>query len=382
MARLREALPPSTALVSLLHSGDRWWALVLSREGQARFVPFAERDLGLLAYAWKLQLRHEPVRLWEVEGGRLRAGFPRPDGASGPHLAADEIAARLGVALAGPLAAATGGARRWVVVADDELVGVPLQALPLGAGLLGDGREFVYAPSITTWAHAHARAGTPGAKRSLLAIGGVEPASASEDGGTAAGAALPHAREEIEAIAAAFPRSGTTLWMGGAATRQALLRASLDGSLARYRYVHIASHASTRPDPPEASSINLSPPPGSPKGKPSGITAAQFAGLAMDADLVTLSACDTGAGRYEHGRGLLGLAYAALAAGNRAALLSLWPVEDDATARFMARFYALLRSGEDPSAALAKVQREWAGSADPRMSDPRTWAAFVLWGGA
>jgi CHAT domain-containing protein len=110
------------------------------------------------------------------------------------------------------------------------------------------------------------------------------------------------------------------------------------------------------------------------------LTAAQIAGLSMRAELVTLSACDSGVGRHESGQGLLGLAFAVLAAGNRAALLSLWPVADDTTAEFMARFYARLRAGRPPAAALAETKREFARSPDPRLNAAHTWAAFVLYG--
>src|SRR5205085_5143632 len=62
-------------------------------------------------------------------------------------------------------------------------------------------------------------------------------------------------------------------------------------------------------------------------------------GWKLDADLVTLSACDTGLGRFSGGEGYLGFSQALFVAGARSLVLSLWPVEDAATALLMTRFY-------------------------------------------
>jgi len=77
---------------------------------------------------------------------------------------------------------------------------------------------------------------------------------------------------------------------------------------------------------------------------------------------------------------VLGFAFAALAAGNRGAVLSLWPVADDTTAAFMSSFYGRMRAGVAPAAALTATKREFLQSPDPRKADPRVWSAFVLYG--
>src|SRR4029077_15987081 len=71
----------------------------------------------------------------------------------------------------------------------------------------------------------------------------------------------------------------------------------------------------------------------------------------LDAELVTLSACESGLGREGGGEGLLGFAQAFLLAGARSLVLSLWKVDDAATALLMVRFYENLlgsRSGSKP----------------------------------
>ena len=377
LPRLTASLPAGTAIVSVMHSGESWWSLVLTGSGP-RFVPCGERDLGVLARAWRKGLRGEAVRVWPLADGRFVEGFERPAAAVGPRLSPREVESRIGSAWAEPVAAAAGGARRLVVVADDELVGVPLQALPLGRGRLLDRFELGYAPSVSTWLQGRNRSAAGSYAMDLLALSPGNSSAVAEPSTGQPG--LAHAGREIEAIRFHFAPEKSHVLLGEDASKAKLREVSRSGELARYRFVHIAAHAWTRPDPPEASAIQLAG--GAPQGAEAArnITAAEFAGLSMGSELVVFSACDTGSGRYEHGRGLLGLAHAALAAGNRSALLTLWSIADDDAAGFMEDFYGRLRGGHDAVSALALVQREWARSDDPHRSDPRTWGAFVLYG--
>lgn len=386
---LRDRLARDTALVSVLHSGSTWWALVIRRDEPARFIVFPDTDLGVAASAWARRLRGQPVRVWPLASRRLVASDTAPEGASAGYLADDELALRASRALMVPLVRALNGARHIVFVADDELVGVPLQALPLGPGLVLDRFEISYAPSLSTYARWQVPGRAHVYARDVLAVGAVdvprlEPPETDDPivAGVlyAADHPLRHAREEIEGIAARFPPGRVTVWTGAAASKAALHEASNSGALAGYRYVHFATHAWARPEQPEGSAIVM----GGPQGAlPTqfALTAAELAGLHMDSSLVVLSACDTGSGHFEHGRGLLGLAYAGLAAGNRAELLTLWPIADDTSAQFMQRFYRRLRGGRGPSQALAETQREFRHSPDPRRSNARAWAPFVLYGG-
>lgn len=385
---LREHLGGDTVLVSVMHSGEAWWALVVSRAAPAQFVPLPDADLGRNAAAWVRRLRGEPARAWPMPQGRLVVDDLRPAGATGPYLSEQELARRLSASLLGPLAAALGRARHIVFVGDDELVGVPLQALPLGQGLAVDRYDISYAPSLTTYARWQRRP-APARPRDLLAIGAIDyphRAEAVPDDTVAIGLAfaadhpLPQAGSEVAAIGRLFPPERRRLITGAAARKSALRAASLSGELAGYRYVHLATHAWADAERPEASAVVLA---GDGTEPPLQVvlTAAELAGLRMNADLIVLSACDTGSGHFEHGRGLLGLAYAALASGNRAAILSLWSIDDATTAPFMTRFYQRLAGGLDPVAALASTQREFRRSTDPLRSDPAVWAPFLLYGG-
>ena len=102
-------------------------------------------------------------------------------------------------------------------------------------------------------------------------------------------------------------------------------------------------------------------------------------------ELVVLSACSTGQGEVRTGEGVYGLQRALTVAGARSTLLSLWKVDDAATALFMERFYRRLKAGEGRAAALAAVQAEFRsgelqGPSGQDWSEPYYWAAWQLTG--
>jgi hypothetical protein len=119
-------------------------------------------------------------------------------------------------------------------------------------------------------------------------------------------------------------------------------------------------------------------------GSPNGLlTANALSTLNLNStDLVVLSACDTANGSIESGEGVYGLQRALSIAGAGSTLLSLWKVDDMATAEFMVRFYKRLKAGEGRSDALAAVQKEFrSGSAgDGKWKEPYYWAAWQLVG--
>ncbi|MBV9491044.1 MAG: CHAT domain-containing protein, partial [Verrucomicrobia bacterium] len=75
--------------------------------------------------------------------------------------------------------------------------------------------------------------------------------------------------------------------------------------------------------------------------------------------LVTLSACDTGAGEARNGEGVMGLRRGFMAAGAQNLLMTLWPISDKVTVQVMIDFYAEAYQHKNAALALAKVQRDW-----------------------
>jgi CHAT domain-containing protein len=172
---------------------------------------------------------------------------------------------------------------------------------------------------------------------------------------------LPGTRREVLAIAALFPKGQITTLLGPDATESNVQQLARSGALKGYRFIHLATHGkadrsvalnstvflATEPDRPL--------PPPSPAGAalefaPDGqITAEQIVRTwELDADLIVLSACESGLGRYTSGEGYLGFAQALFVKGARSLILSQWRVDDKATALLMTRFYQNLlgkRSG-------------------------------------
>jgi CHAT domain-containing protein len=383
---LQERLGRDTTLVAYQHAGETWWITLIEARSAAVIPLPGSTNLAVAARAWARSVRGEPVRVWLLDDGRWTLSYVRPARAVA-RVPIESVARQLGAVLFGPLKERALAARRLVVVADDELIGLPLDALAVDAhGTLAVMRyEITYAPSFGGWIELRDRVRQGRWQRDLLALGAVDETNANSAHRLPAEPAqrtdewtpLPFARAEIMRIAATFPPARVRTLLDGNASKASLTTASRNGELAGYRYVHFATHALAEPAFPERASLVLA---AEGQGDSVYLTATEFAGLAMNAELVVLSACDTGVGRYEQGQGLLGFAFGVLAAGNRAAVLSLWPVADDVTARLMARFYVRMRQGLSPSAALAATKREFVRSRDPRERDPRVWAAFLLYG--
>ena len=150
-------------------------------------------------------------------------------------------------------------------------------------------------------------------------------------------------------------------------------RASLDRWLSltpgRYRYLHIAAHAEVNDRYPAQTRVLLS---------GGTLDLARIRSLELRADLVTLSACESALGLRVRGEGVIGLPHAFLSAGASAVLVTLWRVDDRATALFMEEFYREMHGGAPPAAALQAVRHRWMTRL-PR-AHPAFWAPFVLVG--
>jgi CHAT domain-containing protein len=139
----------------------------------------------------------------------------------------------------------------------------------------------------------------------------------------------------------------------------------------RYRYLHFAVHARVDDRQPERTHLLLADGP---------LDLAAIRRLRLNADLVTLSACETALGRRVRGEGIIGLPHAFLSAGARGALVTLWRVDDRATAGLMRDFYRELQAGRPAAEALRLARRHRIGSGEA-AAHPSYWAPFILVGG-
>jgi CHAT domain-containing protein len=151
------------------------------------------------------------------------------------------------------------------------------------------------------------------------------------------------------------------------------------GELSNYRYVHFATHGYLDTTRAGLSAIVLSLV--DQQGKPLDgfLRVHDIYNLNLPAELVVLSACETGLGKDVKGEGLDGLTRAFMYAGARRLIVSLWNVNDKATAALMQRLYVeMLKSNKTPAAALRAAQIELLRTR--QWQSPYYWAAFVMQG--
>ncbi|MFN7930677.1 MAG: CHAT domain-containing protein [Blastocatellia bacterium] len=154
---------------------------------------------------------------------------------------------------------------------------------------------------------------------------------------------------------------------------------ALSPALSEYRYLHFATHGVLDPARPELSGLVLSLFDQAGHAQDGFLRLVEIYNLKLAAELVTLSACETGLGKQTRGEGIVGLTRGFLHAGAQRALVSLWKVDDRASARLMGRVYeGIFRDKLSPAAALRRAQLSLREEA--AMKAPFFWAAFVLHG--
>jgi CHAT domain-containing protein/tetratricopeptide (TPR) repeat protein len=369
--RIQAQIPANAALIGWLDLPDRGqgakrieprgnhWACVVRQRGEPVWVRL--RGTG-------------PDGAWTDEDDRLRAQVRRAF-AQRPSEATptwEDLARRLVQQRLAPLdehlaaKADLPAVRHLIVLHSSKMAGLPLEALT-------DRFTVSYTPSGTMFAWlAERRAERPAAAVNLLALGDPEFAStravgepAGSPGRAGAGrteafARLPGTRQELMGVARVFHE--TRLMLGPQASEQNLERLAASDGLRAYRYLHFATHGVLDNDRPLRSAIILARDPNS--GAVEGVPAVDGRLTAerilrhwkLDADLVTLSACDTGIGKLSGGEGYVGFSQALFVAGAHSLVLSLWQVEDAATALLMTRFYEnLLGTPEGNVKPMAKA---------------------------
>ncbi len=286
---------------------------------------------------------------------------------------------------------------RWLPADADKLVIViphgPLFLLSFASLLDAQGRFLIekhtlsYAPAIGVLAYTHEkrdRAAQAGSPR-LLAVG--NPSMPAIPGEGRQPERLPDAEREATAIGALYPPGSATVLTGGRATESAVR------ALAPAQTVlHLATHGIVRSDSPMESLLALAP--GGEEGSAGdGLwTVREVFTSDLHADLVVLSACDTGLGKIG-GDGVIGLTRAFIYAGTPSVVVSLWRVEDVAGRYLMERLHReLLSNGGNKAAALRRAQlatlgelragRLLRGDGEPLAESPELWAPFILVGEA
>ena len=413
----QQLLDPQTALVYYALGAKRSFVFVMTRSSLDSYQLLAREDIETTARRTYdlLTARNRPVTGENSE--QRKARLAKEDGEY------RSTSLRLSQMVLGPFIERLAG-KRLVIVADGALQYIPFAALPIPAAdsskpttvpLVAE-HEIVNLPSASVLAvlrmHASDRGNLPTKEVAILAdpvfdktdprVGkGQAPATPSGkevaaelnfestehltrsindvDRGTPhAGVALPRlafSRREAAAImATAKPGEGMEALDFDASRETALSK-----ELGQYRIVHFATHGLLDNEHPELSGLVLSLV--DPDGKPRDgfLDLQDIYNLRIPADLVVLSACETGLGKEINGEGLVGLTRGFMYAGASRVVASLWKVDDVATSELMAEFYkGMLQAGLAPAAALRQAQLEMQKR--KRWADPYYWAAFTLQG--
>ncbi len=171
-------------------------------------------------------------------------------------------------------------------------------------------------------------------------------------------------QEEVQEISTYFSSKNL---LAEAATKQAFI-----DLMSQYRIVHLATHACIDESNIDLSQIHFS---------DEGLSSYDLQSLELSADLVVLSACNTGSGKLVKGEGTLSLSRSFTYAGCPSTLMSLWSIDDCATSEIMIAFYYFLSEGQSKDEALRSAKLDYlAKSSDRAKAHPYYWAGFVQTG--
>ncbi|MCA1991514.1 MAG: CHAT domain-containing protein, partial [Coleofasciculus sp. S288] len=186
---------------------------------------------------------------------------------------------------------------------------------------------------------------------------------------------LKFTRTEAEKILALVPEKQRLQALDFNASRTT----ATDPNLAQYQIIHLATHGLLDPVNPELSGIVLSLFDQQGQSQDGFLRLHDIFNLNLPAELVVLSACETGLGKEVKGEGLVGLTRGFMYAGSKRVVMSLWSVNDLATSEVMTKFYQkMLTEGQNPVSALRAAQLEMWNSG--QWQSPYYWAAFTVQG--
>jgi CHAT domain-containing protein len=298
-------------------------------------------------------------------------------------------------------AAAEFGKKRLVVVSDGALQYVPFAALSVVSNrpLILD-NEIISLPSASAFAVQRQNLSNRELAPKAVAVI-ADPVFSINDTRLKSGAPVTDSSDSIRRIEhlpgtangqLSIPRLPFTRWEAdqilAIAPRQSSLKAldfranrsiAMSDELSKYRYVHFATHGYLDTTRAELSAIVLSMVDEQGKPQDGFLRTHDIYNLKLPAELVVLSACETGLGKDVKGEGIEGLTRGFMYAGARRVIVSLWNVNDKATAALMQRLYVeMLKSNKTPAAALRAAQIQLLRT--KQWQSPYYWAPFVMQG--
>lgn len=180
---------------------------------------------------------------------------------------------------------------------------------------------------------------------------------------------LPGAKKEAQDIGDLFENS--KVWLGNDATE-----ANLKEMVNQYHVLHIATHGMLNDKEPMYSSLVLKD-----KDTEDGLLHTyELYNMQIAADMVVLSACNSGVGKLQKGEGVISIARGFVQAGVPNIVMTIWPVSDQATQQLMTSFYKNLKKGKPKHKALQEAKIEFLEKAKGNATQPYYWSGFLLAG--
>ncbi|HEU4712041.1 MAG TPA: CHAT domain-containing tetratricopeptide repeat protein [Pyrinomonadaceae bacterium] len=393
LKEIQQLLDPNTVLLEYSLGDERSYLWAVTQDSLKTFaLPKADEIRNVAKQVSESVTARSVVKSLETPAQRA-ARIAQADRQFG------QAAAELGRMILEP-ATAEFGTRRLVVIADGALQYVPFAALSSSKEyrpLIID-HEVVSLPSASSLAiQRQTLANRKPAPKSVAVIAdpvfsaadsrfksgkrveASEETRIIEHGPGGSGAQmnvrrLPFTRQEANQILAVAP-AGSFKALDFRASRSI----ATSGELSNYRYVHFATHGFLDTSRAGLSAIVLSLVDENGKPQDGFLRTHDIYNLKLPAELVVLSACETGLGKDVKGEGLEGLTRGFMYAGARRVVVSLWNVNDKATAALMQRLYVgILKNKQTPAAALRESQiamlkvKQW--------QSPYYWAGFVMQG--
>ena len=367
LPKVQDVLKPDEVLLEYVLDDPTSFCVVVSQKGAyVRLLPAARKEIENLSQQFVGEIRTKGT------------------GA--------ELSKRLYAMLVKPVPEAATATR--IIIAPDAILNLlPFEALRDAQGeYLLKSRVISYVPSgtiLSTLRHAEKQKLAP---KPLLAVGDVEyenqggsgrriPPPASIRGRIERGIAdlsgiglhdLPETRAEVEEIGK-IVGSDAVMLLGKDATETAFKKQPLD----QFRILHLAVHGFADTQYPERSALVLGTDPQS--GDDGLLQVREIIRLRLNAELTTLSACDTGVGKLQGQEGISNLVEAFLVAGSKSVVASLWSADDTFASALMEQFYRHLARGEDASSALRNAKLDLLAKYGDQVS-PFYWAAFIAVG--
>ena len=407
-ARIRDLSPnfgqlvqdvvPASAVMAMLHPDEAFVALFVSqREG------------------WAFVLRNGTITVAPIAGGigvvgplvkKIRASIEKTEVASLPTFDIASTRKLYDLTLGG-VADAFKGAKSLVIAPTGPLLSLPFEVLLTGpadldhlalAPWLVRQATITHVPAASNFISLRKVANTSAAKKPWFGFGDFHPVSLAqaqasfptgpcgESGRALAGAPpLPGAVKELENARAVLNASASDALLGDAFTSDAVLNRPLKD----YRILHFAAHALLPTDLlcQSESAIVTSPPRGAPNAGGALLTASKLLGLDLDANLVILSACNSGGPGGGAGESLSGLARSFFFAKARSLMVTHWEVSDQVAALVVVLALNTMKekpelgvTGAIRDAQLALLDRAAKGELPPEIAHPFFWAPFAVIG--